>query len=372
MSRIAIDGCSRSAWRSTRILLLTKYGRRAASTRFRFLQYLPFFKQAGLDAELRPLLGDAYLTERLDWDRPARREALYGMVRRLLVLPDVRRFALVVVHMEALPYLPGFFERTLNRLGVPYVYDFDDASFHRSDCHPRRAIRLLFSRKIERIIAGSALVTAGNEYLADYARRFNPRVVVVPTVVDVEQFTPRPARDEPDRVVIGWIGSPSTAGYVQDRQEVWREVTSDRRSVLRLVGAGSTTVDVPDVDARPWRESTETDEVRDFDIGIMPLRDDPWSRGKCGFKLLEYLACGLPAVASPVGVNSRIITSGRTGFLCDTDAQWVDSLKRLVDDPSLRQAMGYEGREVIREHWSLQRWGPEFASLLAATARHDT
>jgi len=355
--------------RSTRVLFLTKYGRRAASTRFRVLQYLPYFEQCGLDVEVRPLLGDTYLTQKLDEGRSGALEAVKGMIDRLLTLREVRQFALVVVHMEALPYLPAFFERALTRLGVPYVYDFDDASFHQYDQDLRWIVRRVLSGKIPRVIEGAALVTAGNEYLASYARQFNSNVSIVPTVVDVEKFAPAQAPTPRDRVVIGWIGSPSTAAYVVERERVWQAVTGNRRSSLRLVGAGPVSFGTVEVDARPWREDTETAEVRDFDIGIMPLKDDAWSRGKCGFKLIEYLSCGVPVVASPVGVNARIVQDGETGFLCSTDEQWIARLTQLVDDASLRRAMGARGRDAIRQHWSLQRWGPQLAGLLSNAAR---
>jgi len=351
------------------VLFLTKYGRRAASTRFRVLQYFPYLQSVGLEPEHRPLLADAYLVQTLDKGRAGAAEGLKGIWARLLILREVQQFALVVVHMEALPYLPAFFERSLNRLGVPYVYDFDDASFHRYDQHRSWLVRRLLSGKIPRVIAGATLVTAGNEYLADYARRYNGRVAVVPSVVDVEKFGPGPSHAGRDPVVIGWIGSPSTAAYVAERHQVWQAVTGDRRSELRVVGAGSVTFGDVAVDARDWREETEISEVRDFDIGIMPLRDDPWSRGKCGFKLIEYLACGVPAVASPVGVNSRIVVDGETGFLCTTDGEWIARLKQLVNDAPLRRAVGEKGRDLVRRHWSLQRWGPELTGLLQSAAR---
>ncbi len=351
-----------------RILLLTKYGRRAAATRFRVLQYLPFFEAAGLDVDIRPLLDDHYLEQRMGKGRRAPLPAVRGITRRLMSLADVRQFALVVIYMEALPYLPAFFERTLTRLGVPYAYDFDDATFHHYDQHPNRIVRALFSNKIGSVVAGASLVMAGNEYLADYARRFNGAVEVVPTVVDVDKFLPAPSHEPSGRVVIGWIGSPSTAQYVNEREPLWARVTADGRSVLRLVGAGPAALRAPYVEHQPWTEETESDEVRKFDVGIMPLRDDPWSRGKCGFKLIEYLSCGVPAVASPVGVNSQIIVPGENGFLCRTDAEWADVLARLTHEPGMRRDLGARGRELVRRDWSLQRWGAPVASLLAHAA----
>lgn len=351
-----------------RVLLLTKYGRRAAATRFRVLQYLPYFEAAGVDVEIRPLFDDRYLHKRLVEGRRSPIDILLGFSSRLTTLVDVRQFSLVVVYMEALPYLPALFERTLVRLGVPYAYDFDDATFHQYDQHPNPVVRALLSRKIGSIIGGASLVMAGNEYLADYARRFNPHVHVVPTVVDTDLFRPDPARTAEAPVTIGWIGSPSTAQYVNERQQLWERVTADRRSVLRLVGAGPAALRTPFIQHRPWSEETETAEVQQFDVGIMPLRDDPWSRGKCGFKLIEYLACGVPAVASPVGVNSTIISHGENGFLCSTDGEWEDALRRLTHDSGLRHDMGARGRERIIRDWSLQRWGPEVAARIATAA----
>lgn len=351
-----------------RVLLLTKYGRRAASTRFRALQYLPYLQAAGLELEIRPLLDDRYLEKRLGEGRRAPLHALRGMARRLLTLNDVRRFSLVVIYTDALPYMPPFFERALVRVGVPYVYDFDDATFHQYDQHASPIVRALLSTKIGTVIAGATLVMAGNEYLADYAHRFNGSVEIVPTVVDVDRFLPATERREPGRVVIGWIGSPSTSQYVSERAQLWERITADGDAVLRLVGAGPGALRASHIEHRAWSENTETDAIRQFDAGIMPLRDDPWSRGKCGFKLIEYLSCGVPAVASPVGVNSRIIAHGENGFLCGTDDEWEAALRRLVRDPAMRAQFGARGRELVRQRWSLQHWGPIVASLLARAA----
>jgi len=349
---------------SRKVLFLTKYGRRAASARFRVFQYLPWLERVGLDCVVQPLLSDRYLGIKLDEGRTAPVEVLKGVVRRLLSLRGIKRFALVVIQMEAVPYLPAFFERSLNRMGVRYVYDFDDATFHRYDQSRHWLLRAL-SEKIGRVIQGACLVTAGNEYLAEYARRFNPRVVVVPTVVDVNKFVPRtPNGSARSPVIIGWIGSPTTASYVRDRQRVWREITADGRCTLRLVGSGRLDFDRVNVEIRPWSEAREAGEVQDFDIGVMPLPNDPWARGKCGFKLIEYQACGLPAVASPVGVNTRIVTDGENGFLCDTDEQWVSRLRQLADDELQRRAMGAHGRQLTCDQWSLQRWGPRVAELI--------
>jgi glycosyltransferase involved in cell wall biosynthesis len=351
------------------VLFLPKYERRAASTRFRVLQYLPYLENAGFSVDVQPLLSDEYLAHRLDAGRSGTSEAVKGLFRRFLTLRHVSEYALVVICLEAMPYLPPWFEQALNRAGVPYVYDFDDAIFHQYDLHPNSLVRRLFSGKMRRVIEGATVVIAGNEYLAEYAARFNPRVTIIPTVVDVDKFLPRSTPADRERVVIGWMGSPTTVSYVLERDRVWRAVTAGGRSTLRLVGAPRAWLRNVDMESRSWREETEIADVADFDIGVMPLRDDPWSRGKCGFKLIEYLACGVAVVASPVGVNSQIVADGVTGFLCTTDAEWIHRLKQLTQDRALRRRMGEKGREVVRRHWSLQRWAPELTRVLVTVAR---
>jgi glycosyltransferase involved in cell wall biosynthesis len=355
---------------SRKILFLTKYGPRAASTRFRVLQYLPYLGRAGFDCEVRPLFSDKYLAFKLDRGQTSYVEVVAAGVRRLAALVGITRFAVVVIHMEAMPYLPPFFERALVRMRVPYVYDFDDASFHLYDRSKWSIVRRMLSSKIARIIEGAALVVAGNEYLAEYAVGFNKKVEIVPTVVDVDRFKPRAEGRNRERVVIGWIGSPSTADYVVERRRVWQRINSDGRSTMRLIGAGRLTPSGVNAEVRPWREEREIADIQDFDIGIMPLSDDPWARGKSGFKLIEYLACGVPVVASPVGANCRIVVPDTNGFLCDTDDEWVEKLRLLIADAERRRRMGINGRQLVCRDWSLQRYAPKLTQLIidAATA----
>ncbi|MCL4813922.1 MAG: glycosyltransferase family 4 protein [Vicinamibacteraceae bacterium] len=355
----------RTATSARRLLFLTRYGRRAASTRFRFLQFFPYLEAEGFTCEVSPLLDDGYLDARLDRGRVDISAVARGYARRLRALRRIAEYDAVVLYMEALPFLPAFLERSLARRDVPVIYDFDDACFHKYDRHGSRLVRVTLGSKIGRVIGGASLVLAGNDYLAQYARRFTSSVEIVPTVVDTDRFAPaRPAR-ESGEVVVGWIGSPSTSAYLHDLCEVWPRVLERGRARLVLVGSGPIDLgsQVP-VTVLPWREDEEISAIQSFDIGIMPLRDDPWSRGKCGFKLIEYMACGLPVVASPVGVNTRIVEPGGTGFLCENVDDWVGRLRALIDDRRLRTQLGGRARAVAEEHWSLQRWAPEVVRLV--------
>ena len=350
------------------VLFLPKYGPKAASTRHRYLQYFPHLESEGISCHASPLLDDAYLAKKFETGRTPPVDALRGYTHRLLALTGARRFDLAMVHCELFPYLPSWGEAILPRLGVPYVYDFDDAIFHNYDQSRLSVVRALFSGKLARVARGAALVTAGNEYLAAWSRRFQRRVEVLPTVVDLARF-PRvsPAR-APGPFVIGWIGSPSTAPYVSLVAEALAQVSRGDSARVVLVGSGP--VDLPGVpvEVRPWSEATEAADIGRFDVGVMPLPDTPWARGKSGFKLIQYMAGGLPVVASPVGANRDIVEHGVNGFLAGTAEEWVSALETLRADPGLRDRMGRAGRERVRQRYSLAVTAPRLAGWLREAA----
>lgn len=353
------------------VLFLTKYARNGASSRYRFFQYLPWLEQAGFECQVQPLFDEAYLVHRYQSGRGHVGDILRAFLRRFVTLTTARRFDLVVLEYEFLPYFPALPERLLGWLGVPYVADYDDALFHRYDQHRSGWVRRLLSDKIAQVMRGAHLVTAGNAYLADYARRAGAvRVETIPTVIDLERYPPshtEPALDTP--FTIGWIGSPTTAKYLQAIVPALAEVCANGKGRVRLIGSGP--VDLPGVpvEVLPWDEATEVDRLTQFDVGIMPLPDEPWERGKCGFKLIQYMACGLPVVASPVGVNHEIVEQGVNGYLAETPAEWIQALNALSLDYDLRQRMGLAGRKKVEQNYSLQVTGPRLAALFKAVAQ---
>jgi glycosyltransferase involved in cell wall biosynthesis len=349
-----------------RVLFLTKYAHNGASSRYRVFQYLPWFEQAGIVCRVEPLFDEIYLTHRYQTGRWWLRDILGALFRRLFILLTVRRFDLVVVEYEVLPYFFALPERLLSWMGVPYVVDYDDAIFHQYDQHRSGLIRRLLGNKIAHVMRGAHLVTAGNAYLADYARRAGaPRIEIIPTVIDLARYPAPPAKPAcAEPLTIGWIGSPSTAKYLQAIAPVLALACADGKARVRLIGSGQ--VDLPGVplEVLPWDEATEVDELRRFDVGIMPLPDEPWERGKCGFKLIQYMACGLPVIASPVGVNREIVEPGVNGYLTETTEEWAQALRTLLDNASLRQRMGEAGRLKVETHYSLQVTGPRLAELI--------
>lgn len=352
-----------------KVTLLSKYSRLGASSRLRSLQYLPALEAAGINVAVQPLFDDAYIRRLYAGEgrSPVRVAGRYAIRAR-----DLRWSAdadLLWLEYEALPYVPHWLEQALMPREVPYVVDYDDAVFHNYDLSARSWVRRLLGSKIDRVMAGAAAVICGNDYLADRARQAGAaRVERLPTVVDADQylFAPRPENSEP---VIGWIGSPMTAKYLQVIAPALAAVCADGKARIRLIGSGP--VDLPGVpvDVIPWSEATEVEEIRRFDVGVMPLPDTPWERGKCGFKLIQYMACGLPVVASPVGVNSEIVEEGGNGFLAANHDDWVRALTSLRDDALLRQRLGAAGRDKVERQYSLQVTGPRLAKLLAEAAR---
>jgi glycosyltransferase involved in cell wall biosynthesis len=241
----------------------------------------------------------------------------------------------------------------------------DDAFFH---AHESTA---LLRDKLRQLISGASAVTAGNEYLAAYARRSNGNVHTVPTVVDTNIYRPR-AKREGCVPVIGWIGSPSTWDYVRPILPVLSDICSGGRARFLAVGAGpAANADRFDgMELQKWSERSEVADVQRMDIGIMPLPDEPWARGKCGYKLIQYMACGLPVVASPVGVNRHIVEEGKSGFLRTATEDWHGALTELIANPALRTAFGYVGRKQIVGWYSLAAQAPRLVEILrtAATA----
>ena len=351
------------------VLLLTRYGRMGASSRLRSLQYVAWLEAAGMRCTVRPLFPDAMLEAkyRAGGYRPVEVLGAYG--RRAWQLMRRHKFDLIWIEKEALPWLPASFERLLLR-GVPYVLDYDDAIFHNYDLHRSTWVRRLLGRRIDRLMEGASLVVAGNEYLAARACDAGAaRVEVVPTVIDLGRYELRhTARRAMTPLRIVWIGSPSTVRYLAALSAPLLALTRRVAFSLRVIG-GELEIPGVEVECVPWLEATEAKVLAECDVGIMPLDDSPWERGKCGYKLIQYMACALPVVASSVGVNRQMVRDGENGFLADMESSWTARLAQLLSDGALRQAMGKAGRRRVETEYCLQRTAPALGELLLQTAR---
>jgi len=353
-----------------RLTILSRYSRLGASSRLRTMQYLPALRAAGLEVTVASFFDDAYLQKLYAGNRDRGRMLGY-YAGRFAQCRAARKADVIWLEKEALPWLPWVLERLVLPRGVPLVSDYDDAVFHRYDQHRNPLVRAVLGRKIDGVMAHSALVTAGNAYLAQRAQAAGARrVEIVPTVVDAMAYQPAEARPADGQPRIGWIGTPQTWGkYGAPRAAFFQDLARQYGARFRLVGARLAPATEGAFDYLPWTEDSEVAAIQGMDIGIMPLMDDPWERGKCGYKLIQYMACGLPVIASPVGVNRDIVTHGETGFLATTEAEWRAALGTLLEDRELRRRMGQAGRRMVEASYSIQSQGLRVAQLLAGLAR---
>jgi glycosyltransferase involved in cell wall biosynthesis len=351
-----------------RVLALTRYSSLGPSSRVRFYQYVPFLTSGGMELQVSPLLGDGYVRNLYAGKHQPFFSVLKAYMSRITRLVNSGRFDLLWIEKELLPWLPTRIDSLLLRRNIPYVVDYDDAVFHRYDENHNWLIRALLGRKIDAIMRQATTVVVGNEYLAERAGQAGARRIErLPSVVDIDRYTVKQKTGEQFR--IGWIGSPVTAPYLGLIKDVLEVVTKRTGARLVLVGAGDQDL-LPGIekDVLPWSEDSEVAQIQSFDVGIMPLPDGPFEQGKCGYKLIQYMACGLPVIASPVGVNTRIVEQGKMGFLASSNTDWVEDLVMLSKDTLLRIALGRAGRIKVEQEYSLQITAPQLLGILTQAA----
>ena len=353
-----------------RVLALLPFSEEAASVRFRVSQFLPALSAAGFDVEVHPLFDTALF--RLLYRRghmPEKASALLARTfDRVKALRD--RYDIALIHREAYPIGPPLIERWLAKR-VPIVYDFDDAVYLPNTSDANRMIGFLKRPdKVAEVVRLSSEVIAGNPHLGDYARRYSTRVNVIPTCVDTDVWTPSTAPPRRGPPVIGWIGTPTTTPYLMGMQDIFSALAKEYDFVLRVSGSVlPVTMPGVSIENETWSQQSEIALFNGCDIGVYPLPNDEWTLGKCGFKAIQFMACGVPVVASPVGVNNEIIEDGVSGLLANSEAEWRDRLRTLITDPEARQRIGRAGRRRIEAAYSLRTNAPAVVSVFERAAR---
>lgn len=335
------------------VLVFSRYDQLGSSSRLRLYQYLPYLKDAGLNLTIAPFFGDDYVRD-IYSNKLSIFSVFIAYIRRLFFMFRANKFDVVWVEKEMLPWVPAWIELAVFPRNKSLIVDYDDAVFHRYDLHKLSLVRRLLGKKIDRVMQRANLVIVGNAYLANRAQNAGAnRVEILPTVVDMIRYSVANSVSHA-APIIGWIGSPSTAKFLNEIGPALKNIVDSRGVQVVAIGANADQLSDLPIEVLPWREATEVADIQNFDIGIMPLPDEPFERGKCGYKLIQYMACGKPVVASPVGVNQVIVSDGINGFLASTHSEWVNALVQLIDKPELRKKMGAMGREKVDAEYSLQ------------------
>ena len=340
------------------------------SQRYRIEQWIPYLAEQGITVDLMPF-ADERLLELLHKPGHRAAKALAGtaaFLSRFRDLARIRRYDAVLVHRALCIAGPAVLERILALLGRPVIFDFDDAIFLLHTAEANRHLGWLkFPGKTGVICRLSAHVVVGNSYLRDYAREYNQRVTVIPTSVDTDRIQPHQRAGANGPVIIGWTGSSTSQTYLEMFAPVLREVVAQDGIEFRV--HSDRKPELPGVPFvwRPWSSETEVEEISAFDIGIMPMPDDDWARGKCAMKALLYMAMGIPAICSAVGANREVIVHGENGLLATTDAEWIDNLQTLIARPELREKLGQAGRRTVEERYSMRRSAGMFAQVVRET-----
>jgi glycosyltransferase involved in cell wall biosynthesis len=346
------------------------------SARQRLVRYFPYFRSQGIEATFWPSVPSAlHAIKNTYGPGNTLKKALLlsaALLRRLLVdFPRFGHFDALFVHREVFPFFTPLFERLAQRVNPRFILDFDDAVYVEPTHYRDWRSVLRQPANFAQVVAGSAHVVAGNQVLADYAREYNDRVTVVPTALDPDFYPPKRDFDAAP-VVVGWTGAWATAPSLDLLAPVFERLARTERFRLKIIGnANIYDLHFPGVEVEYclWNLRTMIDDLRVFDVGVMPLPDTPWERGKCGGKLLQYMALGIPAVASPVGVNTQIVADGENGFLASTGNEWYECLRALIRDAALRKRIGGRARQTMEARYSIKVTGPRLRAIVEEVAK---
>lgn len=360
-----------------KVLFILHVPAAGASTRFRVLPFLPYLRAKGIEAHLSPLMNDsAYqmvhkpgLYHRKAWILA---EGFGNRVRDAIA---ARQFDAVYVQREAYSFGPPVVEYLLHRFNGRLVLDVDDAIFtpftHSSSVVDSFAYRFKYGSRAFNVARWSRVIHAGNTYLRERLSAVNPETIRFPTVMDTDRYPLRQDRNN-GRVTIGWIGSPSTTVYLHQKARVFSELVRRHGENIAFHFVGTQQYDGsglgPYRRLSDWDPAREVQDLHGFDIGIMPMDDSEWSKGRCGTKMLQYMAAGVPAVCSPEGSVLEIIENGRNGVIARSDDEWIESISDLVQDHQRRRSIGLAGRETLHEGYSVHGWAPRFIQSLEQAA----
>ncbi len=317
------------------------------STRYRVLQYLPYFKKRGWDTWVFQIPKE--FRKRIQLFFSLREYDIIFLQKRLLGNPS---------------------RHLLRRNSKILVFDFDDSIMYR-DSRKGEFYSTKRRKRFIGMIKMSDIVIAGNDYLKEQAINYNNNIFIVPTPVNMERYKPKIYSQDHFKITLGWIGSSSTLFYLEQIKDYLDHLfIKYSNTQLKIVSDHFISCNKIPVIKKRWDYEKEIEDLHSFDIGLMPLIDDPWSRGKCAFKLLQYMAIGIPAVCSPVGVSKEIIQHGVNGFFAMDESGWLESIGKLIDNADLREEVGKRALETVKEKYALELWASKLLEIFDSFQRY--
>lgn len=336
-----------------KILFLPKYNELGPSSRYRIYQYLDSYEKAGIKVEVSPLFGFYFFTDnkisKIGY-------TLYYFLRRALKIIQVYKYDLVYIEYELFPYFPAIFEKLFGLLNVKYIVDYDDAIFHNYNASSNFFIKVLLSNKIDTVVRNASYVISGSPYLTHYICRINANCVEIPTSVSKVKYVQKPKSETNAVFTIGWIGSRSTSVNVLKLIPAFVELRKKMEFQLNLIGFDqneSSKLSHLNVNFIKWDAKTELEEINKFDVGIMPLENTPFNRGKCGFKLVQYMGCSLPTIATPLEANVKINRNKKNLYAITTE-DWVSAFEKVFHNQDYFKQVGLDNYNDFTNYYTLE------------------
>lgn len=344
-----------------KVLFLTNTPINGPSARYRVYQYIPLIERNNIKTATHSAL-TPFFYSKFSPAKGSLHKIIYfilSALSRIIALLRVPFYDVIFIQKLVLPHVFPFPEFLLCKLGKwlrkRVIFDFDDAIYTVSEVRKKTLFeKLTYPRRVQRIISLCDSVVVGNDYLGQFARKYNKGVYVVPTSIDLTKYPKQLFNEKKSApVVIGWIGTPSTSPYLNIISPALKKIAAKKGIIFRVIGGSSFACPGVKVEYLPWSLESEVDDIRSLDIGVMPLTDDPWTCGKCGLKLLQYMAAGVPAVASPVGVNNKIILDGINGYLAKNTEEWVAKIEKIICFPADHLEMIQLARKTVENEYSI-------------------
>ena len=354
------------------------------ATRFRVHQYIPYLENDGFRCKVSPSSPYKYFTAHFRF-RELRRKLphlaiLWARVcLTLMIIKRIRdiliskRYDIIFLQRDLIPIPTLLLEKWVKRFNSCIIFDFDDAIFLKPSWCKTNPEEALFDHNLEKkfsqIISLSSRVIAANEYLKNFAKKINPNVSVVLTPIDIKRYFPKSKKKKSSKIIVGWVGTSGNLYYLNNLTSVFKDLFIEFKE-LRLkvisdfvVAEEYAILKLPQVSFNVWSVEDELENLHSLDIGIMPLADDEWTKGKAGFKIIQYMALGIPVVASPVGFNQELIIETVNGFFANTSQEWVKKLSLLIKNEKLRQRMGNAGRKFVEQNCSIEVTYPKLLKI---------